>query len=87
MTICAKSSNESPFRLSAFGMRLKKQFGISFKRRFLLIHGAQPLLCFVGCKGQFKFSHVQNGLIFSINTASILSGQLFKDRHNILGNL
>lgn len=42
-----KSSNVSPVLLSAFSVRLKKQFGISLRRKFLLIHGAHPLSCFV----------------------------------------
>ena len=55
------------FLSSVFSIRLKKQFGISLWCRFLLIHGAHPLLCFVGCNGQFRFLQVQNLLIFSIS--------------------
>lgn len=62
-----KSSNVSPVRFSAFSMRLKKQFGISFNCKFLLIHGLHPLSCLVGCSGQFMFLQVQKLLILFIN--------------------
>lgn len=35
---------------------LWKKFDIPFKRRFLPMHRAQPLLRFVRCMGKFKFS-------------------------------
>ena len=62
----AKSSKESPVRCSAPSTKLKKQFGISPSRRFLAMHGAQPLPCLAGCRGHSKFVHVQNLLRFSI---------------------
>lgn len=37
-----------------------QQAGISCNLRFLLIQGAHPLSCFVGCNAQSKFLQVQN---------------------------
>lgn len=62
----AKALNVSSSLFSAFSTRLKKQLGTSFNFKFLLIHGAHPLSCFVGCSGQLKFLQVQNWLILLI---------------------
>lgn len=62
-TCCAKSSKKSPLLDSEPGSRSKKQLGISRNLRFLLIHGAHPLSCLVGCRGQSIFLHEQNGLM------------------------
>lgn len=61
-TCFAKSSKESPLLASEPGSRSKKQLGISFNLRFLLMHGAHPLSCLAGCKGQSIFLHEQKVL-------------------------
>lgn len=78
----AKSKNVSPFLFSAPCIRLKKQLGISLRRRFLLIHGEQPLLCFVGCKGQLRLLQVQKLL-----KVFIIPPNLVEKRNNLTTRL
>ena len=70
-TCFAKSSKKSPLLDSEPGNRSKKQLGISRNLRFLLIHGAHPLSCFVGCRGQSIFLHEQNGLMLFMLTPEL----------------
>ena len=85
-TNSAKSWKESPCHRSAPSTWLKKQLGISCKRKFLLMQGAHPFSCLVGCSGQSKFLQVQKGLKFAMKLSSsqqkyIRTHFLFHNQH------
>ena len=70
-TYSAKSSKESPVLFSVPSTRLKKQLGIYLSRRFFWMQGAQPLSCFVGCRGQARLTQEQKPLRFSMSSSLV----------------
>lgn len=74
-TSLAKASKEYSSLEYPRSSSRKKQLGISFAFRFLLMHGAHPFPCRDGCKGHAVSLQVQNLL----KLLSIVSSRMWTD--------